>query len=324
MEQCMPLIIREVLARLNTYTEFSVEEVDSMTPQELVEHGLTDPVRVFVKNELHSTRKRDQERWRLIFAVSFVDQIIERLLCNDQNKREISTWKDHPSAPGLGLSDDDQLSCLYKDMMTLFDGGEGAEADVTGWDWSVQHWELLEEAEFRITLGHMSKTAAHAMRLRYRCVSASVYALPDGNLATLLTKGVQLSGCFNTSSTNSRLRVFVAYLVGAEWAKAMGDDCVEDPVDDAVSKYAALGHPLKMYERRTDQFEFCSTIFSAEGAWPVDGTKTLGNLLEQKSITDEFVYQFSCEMRNHPRKQEFLESVERVRRAGKDAEFLHA
>lgn len=316
IEENLGLIIRTVIGRLQTYMSYSVDDVAVMTPQQLVEAGLTDPVRVFVKGELHPTRKVEQERWRLIFAVSLIDQIIERLLCGNQNEHEIDTWMTHPSAPGLGLSDDLQLSSLYDRIMDLKGGSPLAEADVTGWDWSVQKWELLKEAEFRARLGRFSTTAAHCMTVRSYCLCESIYAMPDGSLLELLVGGVQKSGCYNTSSTNSRLRVFVAHLVGAEWAIAMGDDCLEQFVVDAREKYAALGHPLKMYVEKQDSFEFCSTQFTPEGAWPVDGTKTLCNILEQKRITPELLFQFSHEMRNHPRKQEFLDSVERVRRVG--------
>lgn len=324
VQEHLPLIKRAVLERLKLYLTIPLDEILAMGPQQLVEAGIADPLRQFVKGEPHSTRKVKAQRHRLISAVSLIDQIIERLLCTNQNKLEIANWMDCPSAPGLGLSDDAQLKQLYEQIMDI-SGGSLAEADVTGWDWSVQKWELMAEAELRIKLGSFTATARKCIRVRYHCLCESVYAMPDGSLVELIHGGVQVSGCFNTSSTNSRLRVLVAYLVGAEWAKAMGDDCVEDPVEEAEEKYAELGHSLKMYQRRKDQFEFCSMIFSEEGAWPVDGTKTLFNLLEQKLITPELLYQFRQEMRNHPRREEFLASAERVRRAGKvTSETLHA
>jgi hypothetical protein len=308
-------IIQLVLARLELLSTQSTEGLSSV---DLVQQGFCDPVRVFVKGEPHPIRKEVTNRWRLIFAISIVDQIIERLLCTTQNKEEIKTWMDHPSAPGLGLSDDTQLDELYERVIETANGKPFAEADVSGWDWSVQEWELLHEAELRIKLGNFPLLSATCLRSRFYCVTRTVYAMPDGSLLELLSPGVQLSGCFNTSSTNSRLRVLAAYLVGAAWAIAMGDDCVEDFVADALERYAALGHPLKMYVLKTIEFEFCSNIFSKEGAWPVDGTKTLFRLLEQKNITPELLFQFRMEMRNHPRKAEFLASVERVKRAGKE------
>jgi hypothetical protein len=291
-------------------------DADLYGPVELVRMNACDPVRVFVKGEPHSTKKVEQGRWRLIFAVSIVDQIIERLLCSSQNREEIRLWDKCPSAPGLSLSSDLSLKQLYDIVMELKGEGKMAEADVTGWDWSVKEWELLEDAVMRAHLGNFTKMSAKALFNRQVCASRTVYAMPDGKLRTLTGDGVLISGCYNTSSTNSRLRVLVAYLVGALWAKAMGDDCVEDFVTNATEKYAAIGHPLKMYVEKDDEFEFCSLIHTQEGAWPVDGTKTLFRLIEQKCITEELKAQFRLEMRNSPRLDEFLSCVERVSTAG--------
>lgn len=308
------LITDLVVKRLDILTKL---DCSKMTPEELVRAGACDPVRVFIKGEPHSTSKVEQSRWRLIFAVSIVDQLVERLLCSAQNKAEIELWHTCPSAPGLSLSSDEALLQLYLMIFKLRAGRGLAEADVVGWDWSVKEWELLLEAEMRIQLGNFNKNAAHLIRNRFACVSRSIYAMPDGSLIEMLIHGIQLSGTYCTSSTNSRLRVLLAMLVGADWAFAMGDDCVEDPVDDAHAKYAALGHALKMYQSRGTSFEFCSLIHTPEGAWPVDGTKTLYRLLEQNSITPELVAQFKQEMRNHPRREEFFASVDRVRSAQK-------
>lgn len=290
-------------------------DISSLTPQELVALNLTDPVRVFVKDEPHSLRKRQQKRWRLIFCVSLVDQLVERLLCGAQNSAEIRSWQTLPSAPGMGLTLDEDLRHIHARMMDLSGGRPMAEADITGFDWSVKEWELLLDAEVRVRLGNMTGFIANALRNRVLCVSRSVYAMPDGELL-VSTPGVQLSGSYNTSSTNSRIRVMLAYLAGASWAVAMGDDCVEEFVPEAPERYAALGHKLKMYTRREDSFSFCSTWFTPGGAWPEDGTKTLYRLLEQKRITPELLAQFKREMRHSPRYNEFLSSVRRVMSSG--------
>lgn len=290
----------------------AVADLSEHSAVELVQQGYCDPVRTFVKDEPHSTRKIQQQRHRLIFAVSAVDQILERLLTSDQNKKEIANWMSIPSAPGLGF-DDQSLDLLYKMILEKSSSGNLAEADVTGWDWSVQEWELLHEAHMRSQLGSHNKLVTKLIHNRFLCVSRSVYAMPSGRLLVLRRPGVQLSGTYCTSSTNSRLRVLVAYLIGAGFAYAMGDDSCEGYVEDATEKYAKLGHPLKMYVRRQDEFEFCSLLFTPKGAWPVDGTKTLFRILEQKHITPELLQQFRNDMRNSPRLEEFLLSVNRVR-----------
>lgn len=292
------------------------EEVD-YTPQEYIQMGAGGIVRLFVKGEPHSANKRRDNRWRIISACDIVDQLVERVLSTAQNKREIATWMDNPSAPGLGLSDDSQLRALYDRVMLARSGKPLAEADVVGFDWSVQEWELMYDAECRADLCSASPYTRKLFMMRERVVCNSVYAIPDGTLLCLGVPGVQLSGRYNTSSTNSRIRVMIAYLVGAEWAIAMGDDCLEDFIEDALEKYDRLGHPLKMYEKRETEFSFCSHWFTSDRAYPEDGTKTLYNLLEQKSITADLLTQFRSNMRNSPRMGEFLASADRVIASGR-------
>jgi hypothetical protein len=296
----------------------STLDCSTMSPEDLVVCGCVDPVRLFIKGEPHSNRKVSQSRWRLIMAVSAVDQLVERILSDAQNKTEIANWKTIPSAPGVGLSDDKALRELYERIKSQ--PGELAEADVTGWDWSVKQWELLLEGEMRADLCDATPWLRRIFLNREYCVANAVYLLPDGTLVDKTVPGVQCSGRYNTSSGNSRLRVLIALLCGADWAFAMGDDCLENYQPDALEKYEALGHPLKMYNKRDKEFEFCSLLFTPTVIHPVDGTKTLFNLIEQKEITPELLSQFQMEMRNHPRRHEFNDCVGRVKGgiAGKD------
>jgi hypothetical protein len=199
--------------------------------------------------------------------------------------------------------------------MQLKGTGSIAEADVTGFDWSVQPWEIFLEAEARILLGGMTGDSARIMRNRAYCFVHSLLTMPDGTLVAPTWPGIQLSGSFNTSSTNSRIRCWIALLVGARWSIAMGDDCVEEFVSEAEEKYAQLGHKLKMYAKKSDSFSFCSHLFSKDGAWAEDGTKSLYNLLEQQSLSPELVSQFTYDLGSSPRLGEFLACVERVKAA---------
>lgn len=305
-----------VIDRLNVLSSMDPEL--EYSPTDLIQMGAGGIVRLFVKGEPHSLSKRQSDRWRLISACDIIDQLVERLLSTAQNKAEIASWMKNPSAPGLGLSDDSQLRDLYERVMEARGGKPLAEADVTGFDWSVQEWELMFDAETRADLCDASPFTRHLFMMRETVVCNSVYAIPDGSLLILTTPGVQLSGRYNTSSTNSRIRVMIAYLVGAKWAIAMGDDCLEDFVEDAEKAYKILGHPLKMYEQRETEFSFCSHWFTSDGAYPEDGTKTLYNLLEQKVITPELLTQFTSNMRNSPRREEFLASAQRVIASGRE------
>lgn len=298
VDQGLETLTKLVLDRLKLLCHMPA----GLTAAQIVAGGYADPVRVFVKNEPHSKKKVEQGRWRLIFAVSLVDQVIERIMCSAQNNAEIDGWKRCPSAPGLSLQSDENLKDLHDHVVRLAGGKPLAEADVTGWDWSVKEWELVFDGEIRIRLGGMQGFAARVMRARVLCASRSVYCMPDGRLLVHKNGGVQISGSYNTSSTNSRLRVAIAFLSGASWAFAMGDDCLEEYQDDAPMKYAALGHPLKMYTKKDPgaSFEFCSTNFSQGVCAPVDYTKTFYRILSQKSITLDLWEQFAEHCRHVP------------------------
>lgn len=271
---------------------------EDYSPEELIKLGLCDPVRLFVKNEPHGVKKELSRRWRLISSVSLIDQLCERLMFSEQNRLEITQWKDLPSKPGLGLDDYEDLAAIA----SAIPEGKVAEADVTGWDWSVQEWELEIEAYMRSRLMQLAanEPLARAIRLRYQAVARSVFVEPSGRLISQKWYGVQLSGCYNTSSTNSRLRVLVAHLVGAKWAMAMGDDCVETFVENAFEKYRLLGHPLKMYRLASSRdFEFCSHRFRGNKCFPVNPDKSLFRLLS-KGLEERDLAQFQSFLKDHP------------------------
>lgn len=307
-----PLIVDAVVERLRALGQAPLE---SETPQECVLRNMSSPIRFFVKNEPHGAKKFATSRWRLISNIDLIDLLVEKLLFDKQNKAEIQSWQTNPSAPGINLSGDKELNAFAFRVSDLSDGlRTAASADVTGFDWSVKEWELQLDARVRMRLMGCDPQSwlGTVITNRIYCLSRPLYVMPNGELLIQVHPGVQKSGSNNTSSTNSRIRVALAYLVGADWAIAMGDDCVEQFVEGAEERYAALGHPLKMYEQCEDSFTFCSMLFDGRSGLihPEDGTKALFNLLEQVKDLDVHLDEFSREMRNHPRLAEFMSIAE--------------
>lgn len=296
------LVVEAVMGRVALLSGFELPD----TPFGYVEGGFSDPVRLFVKNEPHPTRKTINSRYRLIMSVALVDQIIERLLFKEQNKCEIANFIDYPSMPGMGLTQSDASRVWNK--VSALSGGDlssAAEGDVSGFDWSVQEWELRLDGEIRIALMGVEEDGivARMVRNRVSAVVNCVLASSQGKLFTVNVRGLQLSGSYNTSSTNSRIRYFMALRVGASWAITMGDDCLEEYREGALELYKLHGHPLREYNKCTSTFNFCSQIFEDPGtSYPADGTKTLYRLLCQEQ-DDEFVMkleQFVREMKYSP------------------------
>lgn len=112
-----------------------------MTPEQMICHGLMDPVPMFVKGEGHAAKKQTSKRWRLIWNVSQVDTSIE--ICNNKtfDKSLILAYQEgalNTAAIGIGHHDQgiarvgetiEMLKSLGKDRCF--------SSDASGWDLSV-------------------------------------------------------------------------------------------------------------------------------------------------------------------------------------------
>jgi hypothetical protein len=222
--------------------------------RQLVEAGLVAPIRLFIKNEFHSREKALSKRWRLISSPSVIDQLIDRVAFGRQNAIEIASFTTSPVKCGLSLNDDDSLlksvySYAQEKKCTM-------HSDMSGWDQSVQDWDLDMEAEYRCR-----KTSRpwlqELVRFRVHCIKNTLYVLSNGKCLEGHI-GQMKSGWYNTSIGNSHIRFFNALLAGSTWAITQGDDCLESttlPVDQLRERYLSLGKRLKECD---DRFIFCS------------------------------------------------------------------
>lgn len=283
------LVWSSVAKRFNAMLQYG-EQIFEMEPDVLVQNNICDVVKVFIKKEPHDIVKVQQGRFRIIASVSLVDQIVTRLLCAKQNKAEIKNWRSCPSAPGMGLNDAG-LTDIWDHAMMLAESGTICETDVSGWDWSVQQWELDLDAEIRCLLAgkDLDSFFGFFLRVHSYIVGHSVFAMPDGELLAQTIPGGQLSGDYNTSSSNSRMRIFASLAarykhgIRESWhalgIKAMGDDSYERWFSGLEEGLKSIGHSIKMCVMRPnivkEGFEFCSQRFVGRGvAYPVNPAKT--------------------------------------------------
>jgi len=282
-QNLLPVLAQLTFDRLQKMSKANFEE---MTAEELVQAELCDPIRIFVKGEPHKQSKLDEGRYRLIMSVSLVDQLVARVLFQNQNKREIALWRAVPSKPGFGLSTDEQV----REFVETLAGQIGAPpedlvanwhnylipTDCSGFDWSVADWMLEDDLQVR----NLLTTDLNALTVKLRacwlkCISNSVLSLSDGTLLAQRIPGVQKSGSYNTSSSNSRIRVMAAFHCGADWAIAMGDDALE-AANSNLDLYKDLGFKVEV----SGQLEFCSHLFvKPDLALPVNANKMLYKLI---------------------------------------------
>lgn len=285
-----------------------MDKIGEYSSQDLIGIGLCDPVRLFVKDEPHASRKFASGKYRLISAFSIVDQIVDRMLYTLQNKTEILNWTTCPSKPGLSLADDG-LMIMAETFQDMLGRGKLRATDISGWDWSVQEWELWFDAERRIQLAGAEDDDLWSLLVKARTfmISHKVFALPDGELVSQILPGVQGSGLFNTSSGNSVMRNGCELVAEEECAEelgidisgwpldkvAMGDDAVaKHTFDEVLVKLKEYGHTVRECEYFTDLdgVEFCSHTWNSLGlASPNNVAKTLFRFFSHRTSSPDLL-----------------------------------
>nr|DBA08159.1 TPA_asm: RNA-dependent RNA polymerase [Bird's-foot trefoil enamovirus 1] len=291
---------------------------DFLDPVQAIQEGLVDPIRLFVKSEPHKMEKIRNKRYRLIASVSIVDQMVARMLFREQNEEELLQHMAIPSKPGLGFSHDEQVlsftrsvaklaNCTPEDLVDNW-SMHLTPTDCSGFDWSVPMWLLEDDLAVRNELTLELPQSLRKMRETWlKCLGQSVFCLSNGLLLAQTSPGIQKSGSFNTSSTNSRMRYMLALYAGASWAVTMGDDALEDVSSD-LTQYARLGIKCE----RAEEFDFCSHLFRAPHAVvPKNLEKMVYGLLsgfspESKNLADRLAWLDALqsileEMRHMPR-----------------------
>lgn len=301
------IIQNALIERLDLLLAFG-ERTWNMDAKSLVDCHLVDPVRIFVKNELHKVAKTRTGKVRLICSISLVDQLVEKVLYGALNNHEIEHWDEIPSKPGFGLLDDESVDKLVNGVTKMYEeGGPIIGSDMRNNDWTVQAWELAAECDLRCRLMQASvwDDFHWLARARFGCLARSVFVLSNGSMYAQLVPGVMKSGCYVTASATSRIRVLEASLLGVN-AMSMGDDCIEnvDPfleIEGMRRFYYSLGHEIKdIRQMNPHDFEFCSHRFIHGKVIPLNWMKMYMNLIVQSKITIELIFQFVVEMKDSP------------------------
>lgn len=307
-----PFVLNCVKQRLLMLARTPVEVLQMLSAKDRVIYGFCDPIRVFVKNEPHGKDKIASKRFRLICAISIIDQIVERILHTSQNQAEIDTWWTIPSKPGGSMTNDADVKKFAEE---IFKQKDLVDVDISGFDWSVQGWELFLDANVRIMLArNPTEHWIRAVQNRTACLARSMFVFADGDCVMQLEDALQKSGSFNTASTNSRIKIALSMLVGAEYATAYGDDGLETRVENGPALYLKYGHPVKSYNPcPPGEVTFCSSRIFVDGTWePITWSKTLYRFLCQKVKSWELLTQFRYTLRRSPhigRIEDFLHST---------------
>lgn len=302
------------MARLHAIKDAPRCAFDEWTPSQLVDNFLCDPIRVFVKSEVHSSQKIEEGRMRLIMSVSVIDQMVERVLDSDLNGAEKDVWETIHSKPGMGLHDSG-LSSLEQQFLGFADP---AGTDARGWDMGVQQWQLDADADRRAMQAGLEGNDTMYHR-RARLLGFAVLVLSGGKVYEQVVRGIQKSGAYTTSSSNSGMRVLCCALVTPReypmGVCAMGDDCVEDigwippdvdALDYLADAYRKVDVNIKEVERYSERsyIEFCAYRFDLDGGYiPIHWDKMLATFLvtwPQEHMFEERMLSLEHEFRHSP------------------------
>jgi hypothetical protein len=317
----LQILVELVLERIRVLASLPFDH-DYNDRRAALESRYVDLIRIFVKQEPHKKAKIEAKRWRLIWSISLVDQLVERFLWTSQTKREISCWESIPSKPGMGSSDE-QIESLAKQVAGLrcakIGGVSGSlvDRDVVASDMEVAEWMLFTSL-VSCLLEYDYPVDSDFWRLhfaRHKLGCRPLIVLSNGTIYETLLSGLMLSGRYVTSFLNSRVYVLCSTLRGEE-AMCMGDDTIESNVTDMteldISRfYLLLGLPTEIgLHARVEGVEFCSLEFyrtpgGGLTAYPKRWMRTLYRLLSGAKFIDgvhrvssEAMEQFRHETRN--------------------------
>lgn len=313
-------VVRRMIALLS----HEHEAVRSMSAEELVRADLVDPVLLFIKAEPHGVEKVAAGKLRLISSCSLVDQIIERILFSKRNNLCIAMNEFIPQKPGMGLHDEG-LQKLYAYMTAMQASGPVCSTDFSGWDWSLgaSPFDAMAELRVRDSVTGPGSAFEQLVRNRIFAISLSVFYLKDGSMYAQKRRGVQLSGCYITSSGNSDMHELLNEVVceelapgsGPQPSAVMGDDGVKRYYDGMDAKYAEYGLKVKGVNIAPQgDFSFCSAHFAGDWrAQPESWKKTLFRFLahpRDAPLLRDWLHGLYGDLRYHPGLQELIPRLE--------------
>lgn len=300
---------------------------------ELVDSNLTDPCRMFIKNELHARKKCEEGRYRLIFNVSVIDIMIETFLFEHLFNENINNWIDQPSKPGIGF--DDNGICGILECVKTF--SRPCSSDVRGMDWSMKgiDFDRMLYVWSRNSGVKINTPLYYAMSWRLKALSLSMVINSDGLVIQQVIPGIMKSGSKATSQGDSITVVAWGLEIGVrskhnlipiagetEYTAripspifAMGDDAIQEWVDDAVEKYLRIGVVVTDYgEIDIRRFEYCGHLMGTET--PVElvrWNKSLAEHLYKKYRNLEQKMEsfagIKYELRNQPKVLEIINNL---------------
>lgn len=299
------------LARWRALDDIDLEAVRK-DPTLSIKMGLRDPVRPFVKGEMHPSRKVATPR--LIMAISIVDQLVERYIFADFSNNEKSQYPYGANMVGFGRSLAHDLAITQKVRAISAKHSIGPTAsDVSGWERRVSPKDLESIPEVVAAAMEPSPDSDDWKHL------AKTWAVLNGHVVYVIGRylyvstnpGMMPSGTYMTSFGNGIMRIVYALAAGALDVVVLGDDCLEWLLDPAhtqktYNEWGLVTREVTTFPSHGKQFSFCSKYYDSENedlplVVPQSWAKILASFANQKARTPAHFVALSQELNGLPR-----------------------
>lgn len=263
-----------------------------ITPNSVIAYcnaGYCDPIRTFIKNELHKQNKIESHRERLICNQSIVDEILYRLFFSeivDQAKSR-SLLVGYPMQISMGF-DPDHAGPLYEFIQTV---DNFTSSDVSNMDFSITETmaKYVKESILYFYSQDSNKKANIARSNLLDFMYNKVYYVNTGEYYVQTYTGITCSGSYLTTFSNTLARILAHIIVneGTMNIIATGDNAIEKDLDEnKLSRYKNLGFELKdLISIDPNRFEYCSHIFFKKNdivaTIPTNTAKNFANTLSK-------------------------------------------
>jgi hypothetical protein len=235
------------------------------------------PLKLFIKNEPHSWKKQQQQRWRLIWCVDLIDQIIDRLLWQEMIDATINNHTGTPSKVGMSF----QYGGIDKMVKQYSNNSRKWRSfDVSGHDMSAAAFvieditKLNQQLCISVANPHLSKWVLLGEK-RLQSVLYGTFSFSDGLTLRKIKPGLQISGHLCTIDNNSKYLVYLRVLCDIMNDQPTQENCIVTMGDDNVQ-------------------DFEGSKYDAE--YLVDFCKTFGTILTIESDYGTFDQQNFCSM----------------------------
>lgn len=260
---------------------------------------VSDPIKLFIKQEPHKVAKLREGRLRLISAISLVDQIVDRVLFGGLQEAALSNVGRTPCMIGWSPVSGGG----YRAMVSRLPGRVLC-ADKSAWDWTVVGWMTDLLLDLIILLAEPGWSGWEtAARTRFAVLfDDALFQFADGQQVQQQVRGVMKSGWFLTILGNSVWQLMLHFIVQRQRGSdpfcsvpyAMGDDTVQEVPAGLEDYLDHLGKLCLLKPKVSEIVEFCGFEMSSRGVWPCYGSKhrfMLRHLDEENGVETLSSYQ---------------------------------